>query len=720
MGILLWLGTVLVTLVIWLNSSDSFWRYAFFLRVPILMGLLLIALPLIATRLSRALLRNLFILRGQWQLFFVIISAVMTGISVVIVANTILVNAPYRYAIPKWFTIAELWQYVLGVAFGIPICITAAILSKEQPTEINGKNRWIAILTGTVATLILLLVISFTRRWLASSYELKQWLLHKISFFTKHETLGYTNFESDELSAEHLTVLTFFLVGLVIYGLIAYYFKPKTQQRKSEAPALLYLMLIITMATLLFGGITFFFDFYRIPSLLLFLGFSAASYVLLNVDHFFEIYPLKNKTNFSQLEKLKDFSAVLEKRLQHQSGEKTLVVICASGGGIQAAGWTVQVLTGLQTLLGKSGESFAKSIGLISSVSGGSVGVMYYLDRFNLEKGIPEEKDFKDIFSSATQDSLDAIGWGLAYPDLWRIIGIPFLAPRICDRGRAIEIDWQSEMNSPKSITTLDTWRNQIFEGKIPIPVFNATIVEDGRRLIISPMTFEGSNENKSIDSNTLYEGYDMSVVTAARLSSTFPYVSPVCRSNVNQKGKNYHIADGGYFDGSGAFTAIEGLNKWLSSNQDSNIKRVLLLQINAFPEASSDFRDTDKQGWLLELFGPILTLFKVRDSTRLARNDQEIALLQKRWQDQVNIEYFPIFFPSFSQITEIEKRLPTKLQRPKYSTCFFNDRKYDPPLSWKLTDLEKAMIEHAWEMIASDPDGVIQKIKNKWTEWKT
>ncbi len=724
MSILLWIGTVLVTLAIWLNSPDGFWRYIFFLRVPILIGLLLIFLPLIATRVLRAMLRNLFVLRGRWQLAFVIISALIAGTAVVLVANIILNNAPARFGVVQWLTIPEFWQYVLAIALGMPVCITAIILSKEQSDQIGDRDRWMGVLTGGVFSLGLLFAFSFTRKWLASNTELKQLVLKAISFFTKQETGGYINPKTGELASGHLTAFAFFLVAVVVYGLIALRFKPKPKSRKSEAPALLYLMLIITVTTLLVGGMTFFFDFYRVLPLVMFLVVSAASYALFDIDHFFELKPLKDKKPDPQL---KNFGAVLEKRLQHQSGERTLVIVCASGGGIQAAAWTVQVLTGLQKLLG---ESFTQAIGFISSASGGSVGTMYYLDRFNLQKHAPDEEEFEAIFRSATQDSLDAIGWGLAYPDLWRLIGLPFLAPKLCDRGKAVETDWQGELKNPQSITSIATWRNQVLEGEIPVPVFNATVVDDGRRFLISPMTFGRANDDKFVDFNTLYGEYDMSVVTAARLSATFPYISPVCRpyvspvrrSNINLKGKNYHIADGGYFDNSGVFTVVEWLDKWLASDPkpNPNIKKVILLQINAFPKASSQFQDTGKRGWFMAFIGPLLTLFKVRDSTQTARNMEEVEILQQRWKDSVEIKHFPIFFPSFEEMCKMEEDLPDQLKRPSERPYFFNKGKYEPPLSWKLTDGEKKAIKDAWKMLANDPnpESIVQKIKKQWMAW--
>jgi len=57
-------------------------------------------------------------------------------------------------------------------------------------------------------------------------------------------------------------------------------------------------------------------------------------------------------------------------------GKRTLVVVTAAGGGIQASAWTAQVLTGLHE---RYKNTFTQSIGVISAVSGGSVGVMFFL-----------------------------------------------------------------------------------------------------------------------------------------------------------------------------------------------------------------------------------------------------------------------------------------------------------------------------------------------------
>lgn len=541
-------------------------------------------------------------------------------------------------------------------------------------------------------SLVLLFAVIQTKTWIFTNFANNKLLISFVEFITRHKTEGYINPGTQQFLKGHLSNIAFFIVAFIVYGIIGLIFQPqsKPSDRKKEAAALMYVMLIIMMIAPLSGSLTFYFDYYRVPVFLLFVVIVALMYALFKVDHFFEL-------NLNEAKKYdaEDFKKAIEKRLEYQGEEKekTLVVVCASGGGIQAAGWTVQVLTGLQDMLG---NSFTKSIGFISSVSGGSVGTMYYLDRF-ADKGYPESKEFENIFKSATEDSLDAVGWGLAYPDLWRIIGLPFLAPKMCDRAAAMVTDWQGELKNPNSKQFLSTWGEQILNGKIPIPIFNATLVEDGRRFLISPMTFDKHSINKSVDFNTLYAGYDIDVVTAARLSATFSYVSPISRyvsENENPE-RNYHIADGGYFDNSGMVTMVEWLNEWLDPQKGLNIKRVLLLQINAFPESTSS-KSTIEGGWFQAIIGPLLTLFSVRDTTQLSRVSTEVKLLKQRWENQVKIAYCPIFFPKNGKNGE-----------------------YKPPLSWTLTEKQKQNIKNGWCGIKEEIGKQIgEQIGEEWKKW--
>ncbi|MDJ0531968.1 MAG: hypothetical protein QNJ70_05635 [Xenococcaceae cyanobacterium MO_207.B15] len=716
----LWLAIVVVVVIAWLLIPNIFWQYVFFLRIPLVMGILLLALPAIAEFFLPAMLKNLFVLRGIWQIAFTILGATVAGMAVTFVTAIILDEAPVRFGVPYLATIPPLWYYLLTIALALPTTLAVIDLSAE---EIPNK-RWQGLFLGVSLSGIFLFLFKLTRHYLsrdnASNPDLikllsgvNHFLVKVISLLANHSTAGYIDPVTGNLTTANFNALVFFVVLLAVYIVIFALYRPKSapSKQKKEAAALLYVMLLISIATMFLGSLTFFFDYSRVSVFLFWLVIAGLMYWLLNVDHFFLIEKVKEDTQQSQ--QLTDFKTLIEQRLDKQ----TLVIVCARGGGIQAAGWTTQVLTGLQAkdLLG---TSFPKAINLISSVSGGSVGSMYYLDRFSPE-GFPPDDQLDLIFDGATADSLDAVGWGLAYPDLWRIIALPILAPRLLDRGTALETDWQGEMKAPT--TTLANWRQQIIQGKLPIPVFNSTLVEDGFRLLITPMNFGESADKKFFDFNTLYPGYDINVATAARLSATFPYVSPICRDSLNIQ-KNYHVADGGYFDNSGFVTAVEWLIDLLKQNsQENKIKRVLLLQINPFPKDSSTAQAEDNQevednqeaeknrGLFMATLGPLLTIFKVRDSIFNARNCTEVELLQKKWEQvsqacqeqEIDIQYFPIFFPSQEDAPE-----------------FYNEQgEYRPPLSWKLTKKEKQAIQNGWDAIKEKEKGQIQKLKTLWRD---
>jgi hypothetical protein len=486
------------------------------------------------------------------------------------------------------------------------------------------------------------------------------------------------------LASGHLAGLSFFVIGLALYIIVGIYFRPdrKFAKNQIEAPVLIYIATFLSVGVPLLATMAFSLDKFRFPVFITAVVFILFSYWVYQTDYYFEL--LKLEEGQSDHNKEKNFKGAVTERLKkvkHKSplGE-TLVVVAASGGGIHAAGWTTQVLTGLQKLLG---EDFTRSIGLISSVSGGSVGTMFFLS-YCEEDGSIDPDNFSAVVQGSVQDGLDAIGWGLIYKDFFGLVGLPFLkkVSKIQDRGTALEYNWQ---NSKKLATdNLNNWREQIFKGQIPIPVFNTTLVEDGRRLLLSPMTFPKERNNLTIDSNTLYQGHTLKAVTAARLSATFPYVSPSARSK--EIGIGHHIVDGGYFDNSGMVTAIEYLSNMKSLLKEVNVKRLVFIEIGAFKaEAEAEAESKPINSWQMALFGPLKALLSVRTASLEMRNQQEINLLLELYCSELNRD------KSTSE--------PSNVQRLKFD--FPSDKPaYKQPLSWKLTASQKCKLELAWQDI--------------------
>ncbi|HLP90379.1 MAG TPA: hypothetical protein VK184_17560 [Nostocaceae cyanobacterium] len=730
-------------------------KYVFYLRYPLVAGLFLFLFPTVLRKVLSPVLENLFVLSSNLQIAIVAGSSVLAGMATTLVTKTILINAHLRFNVDNLITtlnnnnqllnIIESREYLIenitAIILGLPITCLAIHLSlkeeksrKEKPNTKTKVSLFGSIFFSLIVTFILLGIITAVRYLLKNTCFLDTILLNTFSFLhidiagyviqgqkgcAVNDTLGILAPGIEELMA-------FFVLQFAIYFVLYPILDPKKKlENKGKksifnilvVPALAYIPVILSCMVILFGGLSYFLDFFNIPSFVIFIIVSAFSYWLAKTDHYYELKKLNKQSkqsgedddNSTNKPDLDDWIQAINTRLEKSPlKNKILVVVCASGGGIQAAGWTTQVLTGLQEILG---TAFTQSIGWISSVSGGSVGTMFYLDRFG-ENGYPKDDELKLIFDNATDNSLDAIGWGLAFPDLLRFTGFSWVVNKMQDRGSALENDWKCALKDDKA--SLNTWREKAERGIIPIPIMNATLVEDGRRFLISPMTFSSKEkqetfyipnlqetQSKSIDFNTLYDGYNIDVTTAARLSATFPYVSPVARPEPKPNLLEiFHVADGGYFDNFGVATSVELLEKFLSSDHSQEIRKVIFLEINAFPNSQISNENQGKPGWLMAVIGSIEALLNVRSSTQTDANSLHVKLIKERWRNgaksNIDIENFNITFP-------VEKQ------------------QEEQPLSWKLTPTQKKNIQDGWNMLVEGRvknDDVISRLKDKWEEW--
>ncbi|MGK7946393.1 MAG: patatin-like phospholipase family protein [Microcystaceae cyanobacterium] len=688
----------------------------YLVRIPLIGGAILVALPIIAeTQSASKFLQNIFVVESGIQLIIILFGSTLGSIVLVSNIKNILVliydQVDEEESERNHYSITFLiLRIVLTFALFLPIWISLAfnsILRNENQTI-----GWGSFLIGATISLISLFCTIF--------YDLR-------SSSPEQEDDAF-------ITQRKITYAVQLGVGIIFYAITILLNWPDDQGKMIlpnswQAPTLLYVILIIVGMTLLIGGLNYAIDKYYLtkysdvtanislysfifPVIILLILFSGLMYGIFGVDHYFEL-PTSNVATISYED---DIKTAVGKRLcpedfqknQSCQKEQTLVVVAASGGGIQASGWMAQVLAGLQHELG---EEFTKNIGLISSVSGGSVGTMFYLDKF--DNGSLQEP--QTMIKNATDDWLDSVGWGLAFPDSLRLIGYPLALfnqqYKYLDRGYALEKDWQRTLE--RTDKTLDYWYNQAIQGEIPIPIFNSTIVENGRRFLVSPfkllpgtmanylnLSTDGLDQeakkkikqSKAFDFRTLYHSCgdsqdqmcDLEITTASRLSATFPYVSPMARNypdNVIQDGndsymQNYHIADGGYFDNAGAVTALEWLDNLLAKYPELNIKKVSFVQINAFPDSQLEKDQSGNKGFLTVGLGPLTALNGVRNSTQIARNIYNFKLISDRWIDEgVDIQGFVFTFPEQDQEGE----------------------QYNQPLSWRLTLTQKKNLKKAW-----------------------
>jgi len=208
--IIIGIGIIAIAVVVWWHIPDSFWKYLFCLRAPILWGLLLVTLPLIATLWLPAMLRNLFVLRGPWQLISVILSANMAAIGVIINAYMLLKGAPDRFGLSPWLEISDIWQYGLAIALSLPICFTSYKLSKE---EIKEKNPIQGVIFSVLLSLVLLFAVIQTKTWIFTNFANNKLLISFVEFITRHKTEGYiigTQPKPQQFLEGHLSNIAFF------------------------------------------------------------------------------------------------------------------------------------------------------------------------------------------------------------------------------------------------------------------------------------------------------------------------------------------------------------------------------------------------------------------------------------------------------------------------------------------------------------------------------
>lgn len=483
----------------------------------------------------------------------------------------------------------------------------------------------------------------------------------------------------------HSQAALWFATTLIVYLFTAIFLQDseRVPAEGGRLPTLFYLLVLILLAGVFLPGISFFLDRFRVPvfTSLLLVGWLISW----NFDHYYVIPPQvdggSNQVSPLLVDVMKARYAPHpmaptgekpseEPRVDPQENDphgRTLVVVTAAGGGIQAAAWTARVLTGLDELYG---DRFTRSIGLISSVSGGSVGTMHYVA---LGKWSSATRAFKPatrdrVNALACASCLEAVGWGLAYPDSLRMI-VPFLVPAEVDRGWAVEMLWRRKWRQlpsdetpvaadlpPLHDTRLKDWAKAMSKGEMPVVVFNATLVETGQRLLISPV--QAGIERQQGDQAGAVEfcnrskdnGLTMHVATASRLSATFPYVTPIARSepDYDQNGQCRHVADGGYVDNEGIFTVAQWINHLLSYYADDNdgsnahskdgkpkrpFQRVLIVRIQPFPPTSAE-TVINRSGWRMATIGPLDTMMAVRTTSQIERNNKVLELLCDLWND--------------------------------------------------------------------------------------
>jgi predicted acylesterase/phospholipase RssA len=297
-----------------------------------------------------------------------------------------------------------------------------------------------------------------------------------------------------------------------------------------------------------------------------------------------------------------DFAPLHTSRLArwNDGSPKRLVVVCASGGGSRAAAWTMKVLTTLEQRL----PDFPYHIRLITGASGGMFGASYYTASLpppgsprvavSADPHDPPAKASSGAYPNIAQLN-DSIRGDFLTPVVRDLVKNDLLRPFVPfawggDRGAAIEAAWSGCLGGWLDRTFADLWADEL-AGWRPSLAFSPMMVEDGRQLVISNLSFRRALTNlgrmpggtadavlsrEGVEFFKLFEscGYQipdvrkqLTLATAARMSASFPYLFPAVPLPTHPRRR---VVDAGYYDNYGVCLAAAWLFNhigWLKAN---------------------------------------------------------------------------------------------------------------------------------------------------------
>lgn len=370
---------------------------------------------------------------------------------------------------------------------------------------------------------------------------------------------------------------------------------------------------------------------------------------------------------------------VLEKwRAQFPQDHKPkMVLLCASGGGQRSMLWTLNSLQHVDSVLE---GSLMKHTRLITGASGGLIGAAFYRELFlrSVEDSLIEPTE-KKYLNHVGQDNLNPIIFSLLVNDIFlgfqKFVYKDFKYTK--DRGYAFE--QQLNKNTSGYLDkTLYSYRGPELNAEIPMLIMSPTVINDGRKLYISPLDVSYMCRSnyistffriKGIEFRDLYEKQradSLRFLSGLRMSATFPYVTP----NVTlPSSPPMEIMDAGLTDNFGVNDATRFLflfSDWIRENTSGVIFLII--------------RDSQKNQPVNEYLGrslfhkfssPIQGFYRNFESIQDINNDTDIEISIDWMEDKV----------SWVQL--------------EYNSANNSTLKERASLNWRLTKKEKESILH-------------------------
>ncbi|GAB4411470.1 MAG: hypothetical protein OHK0053_38230 [Microscillaceae bacterium] len=386
-----------------------------------------------------------------------------------------------------------------------------------------------------------------------------------------------------------------------------------------------------------------------------------------------------------------------------------MVLTCVSGGGLRAALWAMRTLQYADSTL--EGRLMRHTM-LITGASGGLVGAAYFrelcLRRELYRQGLsPDNVNLYDpqYLRNIAKDHLNAIVFSLVVNDLFFGFQQFEYAGQYYAKDRGFAFEQQLNRNTGGFLDkALCEYREPELLAWIPMMILAPTIVNDGRKLFISPlhvsyMTVPRIDQSRFLNQKTkgieflrFFEGQNadqLRFLSALRMSATFPYVTP----NVKLPSEpEMEIMDAGLSDNFGVSDAVRFLyafKDWIASNTSG----VIFLSIRD-TQKDKPIEKSIEQSLFQRIFTPVTSLYGNLEYLQDIANDNMVEFARSWFPREFGVHRVEFQYVPISQsLKEINEKSQLRNQ-PGHEIDPYRVIKIErAPLSWRLTEKEKESI---------------------------
>lgn len=310
-----------------------------------------------------------------------------------------------------------------------------------------------------------------------------------------------------------------------------------------------------------------------------------------------------------------------------------IVIVNCSGGGLKSALWTFACLQYTDSIL--EGR-LMKNVHLITGSSGGMIGASYFRELYlEQQLGLIDNLYEKKWTERIGRDLLNPIATTIALNDLFIRLQTFTEGNYRYPKDRAYAFERQLNENTDYVMDKrLSDYKQYEAESLIPLMIYSPTIVNDGKRILISPqpisfmsnnMPVKGSYNDPMIEDIEFTRllknnnAMNLKITSAIRMNATFPYILPTVSLPTRP---TIEIMDAGLRDNYGTRTSIKyiyNLREWINKNTSG----VVLIRIH--DSKKKPYNEKYIRTFSDNLFSPLGGLLNNLSKIHVQENDQLI-----------------------------------------------------------------------------------------------